>query len=308
MIAVLSGGSGGAKLIEGLAAEINAAELTVICNTGDDCTLHGLHISPDIDTIIYTLAGLIDVEKGWGIRGDSFTALEQLRILGNDTWFQLGDKDLATHITRTRLLNEGRKLSQVTDQMRRALGVQATILPMSDDRVETRVVTVAGELSFQEYFVRERWSPQVTAVRYLGADRSKPAPGVIDAIREARAIVICPSNPITSIGPILAVPGIRPALKETRAAIVGVSPLVGATAIIGPAHKLMTAAGREPSALGVALGYKDFLDSFVLANEDGALKDPITRLGIDAIATNIRMTGLADKRRLAREVLALIGK
>ena len=308
MIVILTGGTGGAKLIEGLAAEIDAAAMAVICNTGDDCVFHGLHISPDIDTIIYTLAGMSDAQKGWGIKGDTFTVLEQLRRLGNDAWFKLGDKDLATHIARTRLLNDGRRLSEVTDQVRRSLGVRATILPMSDDRVETRVATPGGELSFQEFFVKRHWAPDVTAVRFAGAERSRPAPGVLEAIRTAAALVICPSNPITSIGPILAVPGVRTALQETNAPVIGISPIIGDRAVSGPAHKLLAAGGWEISALGVARGYGDFLDYFFVATEDEGRKNEIAKLGIDAVVTNIRMDDLAGKRRLARELLALIGK
>ncbi len=308
MIVVLTGGTGGAKLIEGLAAEVDPAELTIICNTGDDCVLHGLHISPDIDTTIYTLAGLIDDAKGWGIKGDTFTTLEQLGRLGAETWFQLGDKDLATHIWRTGLLSERVRLSQATDLLRRTLGIKAAILPMSDDRVETRLRAGDKELTFQEYFVKERWQPMVRKVFYAGAVKSKPAPGVLVAIRSASAIVVCPSNPVTSIGPILAVPGIRDALKETSAAAIAVSPIVGATAITGPAHKLMSASGWEASALGVARAYADFLDIFVIANEDERLKAQVVELNVKTVATNIRMDDLASKRRLAREVLALVKK
>src|SRR6185503_12149206 len=199
MIVVLTGGTGGAKLIEGLAAEIAPADLTIICNTGDDCVFHGLNISPDVDTITYTLAGIADTSKGWGIKGDTFTLLEQLKRLGDDAWFNLGDKDLAAHITRTRFFREGRKLSEVTEHIRNALAVAAVILPMSDDSVETRVNTPEGEISFQEFFVKERWSRDVRGVRFAGAEPSRPAPGVLAAIRSARGIIVCPSNPITSI-------------------------------------------------------------------------------------------------------------
>jgi len=308
MIVVLTGGTGGAKLIEGLAAEINPTELTIICNTGDDCVLHGLYISPDIDTITYTLAGLIDDAKGWGIKGDTFTTLEQLGRLGADTWFKLGDKDLATHIWRTGLLSERVRLSQATDLTRRTLGIKATILPMSDDRVETRLRAGDKELTFQEYFVKERWQPMVRKVYYAGAVKSKPAPGVLNALGSASAIIICPSNPVTSIGPILAVPGIRDALKKTSAAAVGVSPFIGAAAITGPAHKLMSASGWEASALGVARAYADYLDVFVIANEDQNLKAGIEELKVRAVMADIRMNFPADKKRLAREVLALVKK
>jgi LPPG:FO 2-phospho-L-lactate transferase len=308
MIVVLTGGTGGAKLVEGLAAEIDAAELTIICNTGDDAIFHGLYVSPDIDTITYTLAGLNDVAKGWGIKDDSFVVLKQLRRLGNEAWFNLGDKDLATHITRTRLLREERTLSEVTDHLRRMLGVRSTILPMSDERIETRVTTPQGEISFQEFFVKERWAPTVSAVRFEGAEKSRPAPGVLDAIRHADTILVCPSNPITSIGPILSVPGIRVALTERTAPVIAVSPIIGTAAISGPAHKLMIACGFEASALGVARCYAEFLDTLLIADEDSGLRPPIDSLGVAVIATNIRMPGLADKRRLARQLLALAQK
>jgi LPPG:FO 2-phospho-L-lactate transferase len=308
MIAVLTGGTGGAKLIEGLAEEIDPAELTIICNTGDDCVFHGLHISPDIDTITYTLAGLSDGEKGWGIKDDTFVALEQLRRLGNDAWFNLGDKDMATHITRTRLLREGWTLSEVTDHLRRMLGVRSTILPMADQRIESRVLTPQGEISFQEFFVKEHWARDVSAVRFAGAEASQPAPGVLEAIQNAKAIIVCPSNPITSIGPILAVPGIRSALSKSKVPIVGVSPIIGAAAISGPAHKLMTAAGFEPSALGVAHCYGQFLDALLIADEDRGLMPAIAQLQVNAVVSDIRMANLAAKRRLARELLALARK
>jgi LPPG:FO 2-phospho-L-lactate transferase len=304
MIVALSGGTGGAKLIEGLAAVLDPAELTIICNTGDDCVFHGLDISPDIDTITYTLAGLSDPEKGWGIRGDTFFALEQLRTLGNESWFALGDRDLATHIMRTRLLREGYTLSEVTEEIRRTLKVAARILPMSDQRVETRVRTSIGEMSFQEFFVKHRWAPEVIAVSFAGADRSRPASGVLESIREADAIVLCPSNPITSIGPILAVPEIRATLESVKCPVIGVSPLIGDKAISGPAHKLMRASGRPASALGVAQCYGGILKRFFVAVEDADIATAIRGLGIEISCANIRMRSLDDRRRLASEVLA----
>lgn len=308
MIAALTGGTGGAKLIEGLASVLDPAGLTIICNTGDDAIFHGLYVAPDIDTILYTLAGLIDAERGWGISDESFVVLQQLERLGEQTWFNLGDKDLATHIVRTKLLGQGRKLSHTVDQVRRALGLTSKILPMSDDRIETRVTTREGEMSFQEFFVKERWTPEVLAVDFAGAAQSRPAPGVLEAIRDAEGIIVCPSNPITSLGPILAVPGLRAALKETAARIIGVSPMIGTTAISGPAHKLMLASGREPSASGVAEGYDDFLDAFLIAEEDSCLAQRIESLQIEVVCTNIRMPTRAEKQRLAREVLAWVQK
>jgi LPPG:FO 2-phospho-L-lactate transferase len=304
MIAVLTGGTGGAKLIEGLAAEIDPAELTIICNTGDDAVFHGLHVSPDIDTIIYTLAGIADDAEGWGIKDETSHALEQLDLLGADTWFRLGDRDLATHILRSQWLCEGLKLSEVTERLRRARGIRSTILPMSDERIETRVTTPQGEISFQEYFVKERWAREVTAVGFAGIDQSTPAPGVIEAIRNAEAVIICPSNPITSIGPILGVPGIRAALKEVEAPVVGVSPIIGTSAVSGPAHRLMLACGFEASAFGVAQCYRDFVDTLLIAEEDKDKIARIEKLGLRAVTTAIRMVSLGDKRRLARQVLA----
>ena len=255
---------------------------------------------------MYTLTGLIDDARGWGIKGDTFTTLEQLGRLGADTWFKLGDRDLATHMWRTGLLSERVRLSQVTAHICRTLGIKTAILPMSDERVETRLRTADREISFQEYFVKERWQPMVRKVYYAGAVKSKPAPGVLNALGSASAIIICPSNPVTSIGPILALPAIRNRLKKTSATVVGVSPIIGASAISGPAHKLMKATGWEASALAVARAYADFLDVFVFANEDKSLKAEIEELNVRAVATEIRMENLAGKRRLAREVLALI--
>jgi LPPG:FO 2-phospho-L-lactate transferase len=305
MIVVLTGGTGGAKLIQGLTHEVDPAQLTIICNTADDFVLHGLHISPDLDTIMYHLAGLGDDAKGWGIRGDTYGALEQLERYGAESWFKLGDKDLATHIRRTELLRNGVSLSAVTHELCRALGIAARLLPMSDDRIETRVETGEGEISFQEYFVRRHWRPEVRGVTYVGVESCRAAPGVIEAIHAAALIVICPSNPVTSIGPILAVPGIRHALQKTAAQIIGVTPIIGPAAISGPAHKLMLAMGVEPSSLAVARGYADFLDAFVIDADDLSLKDAIESLGMNAIATSVRMNALSEKRRLAREVLAL---
>jgi LPPG:FO 2-phospho-L-lactate transferase len=308
MILALTGGTGGAKLIEGLAAELDADELTIVCNTADDTLVHGLYVSPDLDTVSYTLAGLIDPGQGWGVRNDTFAALQQLGRLGSETWFKLGDRDLALHIRRTQLINEGLKLSEVTDQLCRALGVRPKILPMSNEKVQTRVNTPQGEISFQEFFVKEHCAREVTGIRFSGVEQSQPAPGVFEAMSRAKGVIVCPSNPITSIGPILAVPGIRSALKALEAPVVGVSPLIGATAISGPAHKLMIACGYAPSSLGVARHYADILDRLFIAAEDQILASSIQDLSIAPICTEIRMTTAEDKRRLAAEVLAALEK
>lgn len=304
MLVVLTGGTGGAKLILGLSLEVDPAELVVVCNTGDDFVFHGLHISPDLDTITYTLAGLSDTIRGWGIKDDTFTVLEWLGKYGGETWFKLGDRDLALHVTRSRLLREGLTLSRITDRMRAAMGVKATILPMSDDRVETRVVTPQGEMSFQEYFVKRHWADEVKKVFFAGAERSKPAPGVLAAIRKAAAVIVCPSNPVTSIGPILAVPGIREALTKTKSPVVAVSPIIGGVPVSGPAGRLMAAAALEVSAAGVAEAYVDFLDAIMVAPEDKDLQGRIEGLGVKTMISSIRMDSLADKRRVARELLA----
>jgi LPPG:FO 2-phospho-L-lactate transferase len=308
MLVILTGGTGGAKLVQGLCHEVDPANLTLICNTADDFILHGLNISPDLDTIMYTLAGISDSERGWGIQNDTFVVLAQLERLGAEVWFKLGDKDIATHITRTHLLRTGLKLSAVTDRLRETLGIKAKIFPMSDDRVETRVETSEGEIPFQEYFVKRHWQPEVKKVFYAGVEKSRPAPGVLEAIRGAVGIIICPSNPVTSIGPILAIPGVSDALRQTTAPVVGISPIIGGSAISGPAHKLMAAQGLNPSAFGTAEGYADCLDQFVIDCEDEELKGQFEALDVQVVATSILMKSLADKRRLAREVLALIQK
>jgi LPPG:FO 2-phospho-L-lactate transferase len=306
MLVALTGGTGGAKLVQGLSCEIDAEGLAIVCNTGDDFVLHGLHISPDLDTIAYTLAGAADAARGWGIQGDTFAALEWLGKYGGEDWFKLGDRDLATHLTRTRLLRDGLTLAQATEKIAAALGVKAMLLPMSNESVETRIQTSSGEISFQEYFVKRRWAVEVKGVSYQGAQTSRPAPGVLDAIRDASAVIVCPSNPVTSVGPILAVPGVRAALKETAAKIVAVSPLIGGKPVTGPADRLMRAVGMEVSALGVAKAYADFLALFVLAPEDKNYRTRIEALGVKTAEKEIRMNMLDDKRRLARELLALL--
>ncbi len=304
MVVALTGGTGGAKLIEGLRRE--TGDLAIVCNTGDDFILHGLYIAPDLDTIAYTLAGVADAEKGWGVAGDTFAALEWLGKYGGERWFKLGDRDLATHLTRTRLLAEGLTLAEATEKIAAALGVAQHLLPMTNDKVETRVRTAEGEISFQEYFVKRRWAVEATGVSYKDAAKSRPAPGVVEAIEKARGVIVCPSNPVTSIGPILAVPGVRAALKETRACVVGVSPLAGGRPFSGPADKLMAAAGMEASVLGVAEAYGDFLDVLALAPEDRNERTRIEALGVRTVETPIRMSTLDDRRRLARELLELL--
>jgi LPPG:FO 2-phospho-L-lactate transferase len=306
MLTLLTGGTGGAKLVDGLSRETATEELAIICNTGDDLILHGLYISPDLDTIAYTLANVADTDKGWGVRDETYNALEWLAKYDGDDWFKLGDRDLARHIARTRLLRDGATLSEATERLTRALGVGAKLLPMSDDRIETRIGTPDGEISFQEYFVMRRWAVEVDRIIYKDAEKSRPAPGVIEAIRDAKAIILCPSNPVTSIGPILAVPGIRQAIRETRKPVIGVSPIIAGAPVAGPTDKLMRAAGAEASVFGVAKGYVDFLDLLAIAPEDRNWRTRIEAIGVQTVELPIRMTTLEDKRALARGLLALL--
>src|SRR5262249_44006240 len=270
MIVVLTGGTGGAKFIQGLQQVLPAEDITVVVNTGDDLDWWGLHVSPDIDSVVYALAGILSSERGWGVEGDTFSCLAWMKQLGAPGWFQLGDRDLATHLRRTQLLRAGRSLSQATAEFATNHGLRSNVLPMSDDRVETRVMTSLGDISFQEYFVRERFQVEVQEVRYSGAEVAQPAPGVIEAIVAADAVFIAPSNPLTSIGLILAIPGIREVLKHTSGSVIAVSPIVGGAAVSGPAGALMHAHGLPVSAEGVAHYYRDFLDVLIIDKHDAA--------------------------------------
>ena len=294
---------GAARFLTGLVKLVNEKDLSVIVNTGDDIELFGLHISPDVDIVTYTLAGIVDEEKGWGVRGDTFHCLEALRKFNGETWFNLGDRDLATHIFRTNLLKNGAKLSEVTAQVSRLLGLEATILPMTDDMFETRVLIEEGSVHFEEYFVKRSCKDEVLGVEFVGADRAKPAMDVLEAIREAERVIVCPSNPIVSIGTILAVNGVREALRRADAKKVAVSPLIAGAPVKGPADKLLRGLGYEVSAYSVAKLYSDFLDTFILDVADSAEKDRIEELGIEVTVTNTLMKSLEDKVALARTVL-----
>lgn len=307
MIVALAGGVGAARFLRGLAEIVPQEDITVIVNTGDDIELFGLHVSPDIDIIMYTLAGIVDPEKGWGILGDTFRCLDTLERYGLETWFRLGDRDLATHIYRTQLLRNGLTLSEVTSRLYRLLGLKLRILPMSDDPIETMIVTEDGTMHFQEYMVKRRTEPVVTDVKFRGVEKTKPASGVIEAIMEADGIVICPSNPIVSIGPILALKGVRTALRKGKTRIVGISPIVGGATIKGPADKLMKALGIEVSAYGVAELYRDFLGGFVIDNVDRHLKEHIETLGMKVVVTNTIMRDLKVKIKLAETALQALG-
>ena len=303
MITVLAGGVGAARFLRGLIGVVDPASVTIIGNTGDDDEFLGLHVSPDLDTVVYTLAGVVNEETGWGIAGDTYTCLEQAQRLGEETWFLLGDKDLATHLLRTRLLRGGETLSQATEAVARAFGLKGRLLPISDDSVRTVVVIDEGELSFQEYFVRRRCQDEVRALRFEGAEEARPAPGLLEAIAEAEAVIVAPSNPLVSIGPILAVSGVREALRETPAPVAAVSPIVGGRALKGPADRMLASLGHEASAVGAARLYADFLDALVLDREDAALVPEVEALGVRPVVTDTIMRDAAARRALAEATL-----
>ncbi|MEM3090372.1 MAG: 2-phospho-L-lactate transferase [Candidatus Bathyarchaeia archaeon] len=304
-VVALAGGVGAAKLLRGLVKVVPPKNLFVIGNTGDDIELYGLHISPDLDIIMYTLAGIVDEEKGWGIAGDTFNCLEMLGRLGFETWFRLGDRDFATHIIRTKMLREGMTLSQATEKLCRMLGVKANLIPMSDDPVRTKIQSGNMLLEFQEYFVKRGTKDTVTGVIFEGVENAEPAPGVIQAIEEAERIIICPSNPILSIAPILAIKAIKKALEKSKAPVVGISPIVGGKALKGPADRVMVSMGFEPSAYGVARFYGGLLKHFIIDEADGDQKNHIERLGIKVAVTNTIMKSLEDSIHLAKVVMSV---
>ncbi len=303
MIAALAGGVGAARFLMGLSRIVKEEDLSVIVNTGDDIELFGLHISPDVDIVTYTLAGIVDETKGWGVMGDTFQCLEMLKAYGFDTWFGLGDRDLATHLYRTESLKKGYTLTQITREISSVLLLKTKILPMTDDMFETRVRTSEGSIHFEEYFVRRQAKDEVLGIEFVGIASAKPSPGVLDAILDAEIVVVCPSNPIVSISTILAVDGVRDALKRTNARVVGVSPIVAGMPIKGPADKMLRGLGFEVSAYGVAKLYSDFLDTFVIDTKDIESKSRVENLGVKVKVTNTVMKSLEDKISLAKVVL-----
>ncbi|MGD0988469.1 MAG: 2-phospho-L-lactate transferase [Candidatus Sulfotelmatobacter sp.] len=304
MICVLTGGTGGAKFVDGLRQVIPAEDITIIVNTGDDLLWWGLYVSPDIDSITYVLSGLLSRERGWGVKGDTFLCLQAMGQLGEPTWFHTGDRDLAVHLLRSRLLAEGKTLSEATSVICEKLSVKARILPMSNSRVETRVDTPSGELSFEEYFVQRWYQDPVKSVRFAGASDAEPAPGVTEAITSADAVLIAPSNPITSIGPILAVPGIREALVRARGKVAAVSPIVGNAAVAGPAGILMAAQGLPCSIAGVAKAYEDFLDLLICDTRDARAAEALRGNGLQVQCAQTIMRSSDDKAALARTALS----
>ena len=304
-IAALAGGVGASKLLLGLYDVVDPARLTAIVNTGDDITLHGLRISPDLDIVTYTLAGVIDPAKGWGFRGETFHALKRLAMFGRVNWFNLGDRDLATHIHRTAMLADGRSLTDAAESIRTALGVKSRILPMSDQPVPTIIESDEGALHLQEYLVKRRAEPIVRGIRFDNVESAGPAPSVLEAIRNADRIIICPSNPLISIGPILAVPGIREALRVRRKDVIAVCPIVGGKSLKGPSDKMLAQLGYESSAKGVAKLYADFTAVFVVDPADRSQAEAIQTLDMKVVVAPTVMKTRTDKRKLARALLRL---
>lgn len=301
-VTALAGGVGGAKLADGLARSLPPEDLTIIVNTGDDFEHLGLYICPDLDTVCYTLAGLGNPITGWGRAGESFSALETISELGGPGWFRLGDRDLGLHLERTRRLRRGESLTQVTELVCRAWGILPRVLPMSDDSIPTSVYTIdQGELSFQEYFVHRQCHPQVTGFRFNNIESAHPAPGVVEALRAADLVIICPSNPWVSIAPILAVPGVRPAMKDKI--VLAVSPIIGGQAVKGPAAKMYAELGIEPSALAVVRHYETLLSGFILDEVDEAQVENVLSMGIQPLVTDSLMKTPADRQRLAEQVI-----
>ncbi len=301
-IVVLAGGTGSIKLLRGLRRVVDE-DVTVICNVGDNIWLHGLYVCPDIDTVLYGLSGLLDKERGWGVAGDSFQGLEQMEKLGLETWFRLGDKDLALHIFRTQMLKSGKTLSQVTDNLSVRLGLTWKILPASDQSIETMIETLSGDIHLQEFWVRDSAKPKVISVKYRGAEAASPAPRIVDLIMQAEKVLICPGNPVTSVNPILAVHDITESLKKTPAKIIAVSPIIGDKPVSGPAGLLMPALGFPVSPIGVARMYSSFLDSLVIHDTDSQFRTQIEELGISVHLFNIIMSNESDEEILANYVL-----
>ncbi len=303
MITALAGGVGAARFLTGLVQLVEPEDLAVVVNTGDDIELFGLHISPDIDIIAYTLAGIVNEDKGWGIKGDTFHCLEMLKKYAVDSWFSVGDRDFATNIYRTDRLRQGFTLSQVTEELCDVLGLKLKILPMTNDKFETRIKIKDGTVHFEEYFVKRQAKDEILGVEFFGAAAAKPSSKVLEAILDAQLVIVCPSNPIVSIGTILAVDGVRDALRRTKGRVIAVSPIVAGAPIKGPADKLLRGLGFEVSAYGVAKLYSDFLDTMVIDVKDAAEKDRIEQLGVKVKAANTVMKSLEDKVTLARVVL-----
>jgi LPPG:FO 2-phospho-L-lactate transferase len=306
-ITVLAGGTGSIKLVRGLAAI--EKDIDVISNVGDNIWIHGLYICPDIDTIIYGLANLLDQKRGWGIKGDSFQCLAQLKRIGAPTWFGLGDRDLAIHLVRTSMMKNGMSLSEITNFFRNCYSVRAQLIPATDKEVTTNIATsTRGDMHLQEFWVKHKGRPKVTGVRYDNANRARANPAAIDAIKRCQAVVIAPANPVSSIGPIVALADLRKELAQNRDKVIAISPLIGRKAVSGPAVKYMRAMGLEASSVGVAKYYRDFVSKFIISREDHSMKLQIEALDMQVYETNITMRARRDEIRLSRRLLKLVEK
>ncbi len=305
-VVALAGGVGAAKFLSGLVRVMPADDLTIVVNTGDDFHWMGLYVCPDLDTVTYTLAGLANPQTGWGIRDDSYRVLGRLKNLGSEAWFQIGDLDLATHIYRTEQLRSGRSLSDITRHFCELSGIPSRILPMSDSLVPTLVHTAEGTLPFQEYFVKRRCGPSVLGFTFQGIEDARPAPGVIEALEAAQAVIICPSNPFISIGPILAVPGLRETLRRIQARIAAITPIIAGAAVKGPTAAMLKELGFSVSAAGVAKLYSDFIDVFVLDRRDEPLRAEIEALGMSVRTASTLMDSDEARTGLARRVMGIL--
>ena len=301
MITILSGGTGSVKLVRGLASQIQ--DLNVISNVGDNYWLYGMYLCPDIDTIIYGLADLLDFERGWGIKKDSFGFLRQMEVFGEETWFSIGDRDAATHLMRTNMLKNGKNLSDITKWMCEKFAVEAKVIPVTDNTVETRISTNKGELHLQEYWVKYRGLDEVLGIQYIGADKARPNPEAINAMHDSKLVIIAPGNPLTSIGPMLSIKGVRKELSKIKKKVVAVSPLIGDKAISGPAAKYMQAAGIEVSAYGVAKMYSDVCSHMIIDTKDKALAKKIQNLDTKVYETKIKMINKEGEKTLASFIL-----
>lgn len=307
LIAIIAGGTGSAKLIRGIASLAPQERLTIIGNVGDNFSLYGLQICPDLDTIMYLLAEILDRKRGWGVKKETFNMLKTLRKYGVETWFRLGDRDLATHLYRTWLMAQGLTLAEATQKLAEALRIKARIIPATNSPLQTYIKTADGVIHLQEFWVKMKAKPKVLGVEYRGAGKAKPAPGVTQALRKAEAVIIPPANPITSIGPTLAIPTVKEALKRAEGPVIAVSPLIGGKPFSGPAGKLMEGLGLKPSTLTVAQLYREFLDILVVDRVDGGLREQIENLDVKCVITSTRMATLKDEKRLAREILSIAG-
>ena len=303
MITYLSGGTGSVKLLRGIHNHVEHENITVIVNTGDDLELHGLHISPDIDIVIYTLSGIVNEKQGWGIKNDTFNCLKILKNYGRPTWFRLGDRDIATHIYRTNLLNQGKNLSEVTHRICRKLGVKSKILPMSENRLTTMIQTDKGKMTFEEYYVKEKCKPKILRVSYKYKKPLIPTDGVIDSIKNSKMIIIGPGNPIASIGPILEVKGVRQSLIDTKAKIIAVSPIIDGKTIKGPADKMMESKGYDISPIGVSKYYEGIIDKLIIDKKDEQLKTKIEKHGIYVNEIDTIMKNKHKEKKLAEYIL-----